>query len=741
MNSKTNHHRLRAVVPGKRAWRGAAWGGGLTVVATLLVTAYGLAGTADPGWLVASGLFLLAAIMLAGALLMLIWRIGAGLPALFVWALAAMTLALLNLALIGPSVVFGIFSVGLGVFAAAALTGAGIASLRHARHTRLTPLQRRIAAGGLVLGLSALIGGSFWLLDEGTPRSLAPGPVGGPAAPPLDLPDPAQPGPYTVHTLFYGSGQDRRRAEFGAAVDLVTPPVDGSALLERWSGLRARYWGFGPEALPLNARVWYPEPTAGTAAPGPYPLVLIVHGQHAMEEPSDPGYAYLGELLASRGFIAASIDQNFLNLSALADLLLFQSLNEPDDVRAWLLLEHLRLWRAWNAEPASRFYQRVDMERIGLIGHSRGGEAVAVAATLNRLPANPDNGAMQFDYGFDIRAVAAFAPAEGMNRPAGQAPILRDLNYLVLHGAHDMDVFTFQGSRQYARVHFSDPDSDQFKAALYIDGANHGQFNTVWGRKDFFEPLMRIFNLEQLISAAEQRRIAEVSISAFLEAALHDKADYRAFFQNPQRGREWLPNTTYVHQYADAATQWIATYEEDIDLFTTTLTGGRLAGEGLTLWREGPVPARWGVLGDQAVHLRWDATTAPTPASYTVQIAERSLAVGASSVLVFDIADTREHAELPIDLTIEVTDSAGATARLALSRYGAVQPRLPAQLGKAGFMSPFASSEAVLQHVALPLADFVAANSGFDPAGLVQIGLLFDRTPEGAIVLDNIGLR
>ena len=59
-----------------------------------------------------------------------------------------------------------------------------------------------------------------------------------------------------------------------------------------WTGLlRRRFWGFGAEQLPLNGRVWYP------AGDGPYPLVLIVHGNHAMAEFSDPGYAYLGQLL------------------------------------------------------------------------------------------------------------------------------------------------------------------------------------------------------------------------------------------------------------------------------------------------------------------------------------------------------------------------------------------------------------------------------------------------------------
>ncbi len=61
------------------------------------------------------------------------------------------------------------------------------------------------------------------------------------------------------------------------------------------------------KALPLNARVWYP------GGKGPFPLVLIVHGNHADRDFSDPGYEYLGRLMASRGFIFASVDENFLN--------------------------------------------------------------------------------------------------------------------------------------------------------------------------------------------------------------------------------------------------------------------------------------------------------------------------------------------------------------------------------------------------------------------------------------------
>ena len=52
--------------------------------------------------------------------------------------------------------------------------------------------------------------------------------------------------------------------------------------LQRLDVLGPAYWGFDLDKLPLNARVWYPD------APGPFPLALIAHGNHRMNDFSDP---------------------------------------------------------------------------------------------------------------------------------------------------------------------------------------------------------------------------------------------------------------------------------------------------------------------------------------------------------------------------------------------------------------------------------------------------------------------
>lgn len=96
---------------------------------------------------------------------------------------------------------------------------------------------------------------------------------------------------------------------------------------------------------------------------------------------------------------------------------------------------------------------------------------------------------------------------------------------------------------------------------------------------------------------------------------------------------------------------------------------------------------------------------------------------------------------LPIDLTLEIEDRAGAVARLPLSHFLFLQPQLEGQLGKAAFMSPFPRSEAVFQHFEYPLTAFAAANPGFEPANLVATRLIFDRSESGVVLLDDVGFR
>jgi hypothetical protein len=59
----------------------------------------------------------------------------------------------------------------------------------------------------------------------------------------------------------------------------------------------------------------------------------------------------------------------------------------------------------------------VDLGRIALVGHSRGGEAVATAAVFNAQPRWSDDANVAFDFGFGIRALVVHGAPEGAQAP------------------------------------------------------------------------------------------------------------------------------------------------------------------------------------------------------------------------------------------------------------------------------------------------------------------------------------
>jgi hypothetical protein len=62
------------------------------------------------------------------------------------------------------------------------------------------------------------------------------------------------------------------------------------------------------------------------------------------------------------------------------------------------------------------------------------------------------------------------------------------------------------GARQFENISF-EGEGDYIKSALYIAGANHGQFNSLWGRYDMQAPISLFLNTAELISEKEQQDI------------------------------------------------------------------------------------------------------------------------------------------------------------------------------------------------------------------------------------------
>jgi dienelactone hydrolase len=580
--------------------------------------------------------------------------------------------------------------------------------------------------------------------------------------------NPSANGPYRVQRLVYGVGNDIRRPEYRANVALKARTVDSSDFFKDFKGwqrwTRKKYWGFDVDKLPLNARVWYPE------GPGPFPLVLIVHGNHNMSDFSDPGYAYLGELLASRGFILASIDENFLNGGLFHD----PPLKPGSAARGWLLLEHLKLWKEWNQAAGNPFQGKVDMSRIALMGHSRGGEAAATAAGFNRMKYYPEDANIQFDYGFAIKAVVAIAPADGQYKPAEQDRWISDVSYLTLQGAQDADVSSFLGSRQWDHVKYTQP-GPWFKAEIYAYRANHGQFNTVWGRTDAGEPLSWLLNLKPLMSGEEQRRISKTYISAFLEATLHERREYIPLFQDWRVGRAWLPDTLYVNRYQDASYVALASFQEDADLTSTTAPGGSIAGENLSVWHEGHIPWRAGNRDYNGVFLGWHRAKGAPAATYTLTLPDGAAAkwqLDEGSTIELSVAAMDEDASLPgkkteeekkkeeeerqkedkakkkeresPDFTVELVTSEGTSADVRVSKFVAIPPPFKEKFTKLAIIDEKGYEkdwEPVFQTVRIPLADFQPPNGAkpFAPWKLSAVKLKFDRTAMNVICISEIG--
>lgn len=595
----------------------------------------------------------------------------------------------------------------------------------------------------------------------------------------LEAPDPGQPGPYDVLTLYYGSGTDKNRPVYRDSVSITTPTVDVSKLVDLGESADERngYWGFTPETMPLNARVWYPD------GDGPFPLVVVVHGNHNMRDFSDPGYDYLGELLASRGYIVASVDENFIN----------GGIRQENDARGWFLLRHIQLFDEFNEEAGNPFEGKVDMDNIVLIGHSRGGEAVANAAAFNRLSHYPDDATLEFDFGYSIQGVISIAPVDGQYLPTGRKVVMKDVSYLTFHGSHDGDVTSFHGLRIYDRLKFTDPDDFNFKAAIYVYRANHGQWNTVWGSHDNGPRSARILDLRGLIPQEDQRRFAKIYVSAFLDVVTKGDKRYLPIFRDHRVIGHWLPETMYITRFETSAFHALATFEEDIDVTTGSAKGVTLRADSVETWKEETLELRSSNRNNtsasqenQAVWVGWnnriegaDTTRHGPAARYTVELPRglgADLGLGGGSTLDFMLAPTNripgprkdpsggepadssgraaggadrdrgngEEPEKPdVDLSVEVTDASGQSARVTLSDYGAIRRPLETyvmrrrDLEEDRFQSHW---ELILQTYSIPLGDFASRNRSLDLRRLRSVSFVFDRVYGGEVAIDQIGL-
>ena len=262
------------------------------------------------------------------------------------------------------------------------------------------------------------------------------------------VPDPAAPGPLTVTREEYNFG------------DTAFVPTDF------------------PGSVELRASIHYPA----NLPAGPYPVIVFLHGRHAtcfvgggsallqwpctsnnsQPIPSYQGYDYIAEVLASHGYVVVSVSANGINAvdNSVFDL--------GAQARAELMQRHLDILKGFNttggAPFGTKFVGKLDLTRVGTMGHSRGGEGVVRHYGLNQELGSP----------YGIKAVFPLAPVDFNRFVVNNAALNVLLPYC------DGDVSDLQGVHFYDDARYNVPGDQAPKHYELVMGANHNFYNTVW---------------------------------------------------------------------------------------------------------------------------------------------------------------------------------------------------------------------------------------------------------------------
>ena len=234
-----------------------------------------------------------------------------------------------------------------------------------------------------------------------------------------------------------------------------------------------------PVGIEVRGSVHYPSDLVN----GPYPVLLFLHGRHetcfTTLNPSNTsltwpcasgdesitsyeGYDYVASFMASHGYIVISISANAINATD----------NSVGDygmaARGELMQHHLNLWNAWNTVDSlpfgTLFNGRLDLTRVGTMGHSRGGEGAIRHALINKSLGSP----------YGIKAVITLAPVDFGRYIMNETPLMNVSPYC------DGDVSDLQGVHFYDDVRYNDTLDEAPKHNILMLGANHNYYNTVW---------------------------------------------------------------------------------------------------------------------------------------------------------------------------------------------------------------------------------------------------------------------
>lgn len=281
-----------------------------------------------------------------------------------------------------------------------------------------------------------------------------------------------------------------------------------------------------------RGRIFFPK---SGDLPLPGPIVVFCHGKppaQGCEIPFYRGFDRLLKCIASSGMIAASIEcTNGENQFARADRILTQLTRIKSVI-------------------ASKGVALAGSEPLALVGHSNGGEAVALAGAAIR------SGVIKNSFAA-VQAVVQLSPTYH----SGQAYSLHQYtkNHLVIQAALDGNVVPSQGVRHYEddfaiAMIKKQGIANSIQSLVYVLGGSHtgfsdGEWNNACSapafQGDFINPTEHVNMLKYL----GQSFVVGAYVAGFLRMALKNDSALKPWFTG-----DVIP--TFQHPIADVQTDW-----------------------------------------------------------------------------------------------------------------------------------------------------------------------------------------
>ena len=516
-----------------------------------------------------------------------------------------------------------------------------------------------------------------------------------------------------------------------------------------------------PASVELKASVHYPTGLPG----GPYPVVVFLHGRHAtcyrstsatlrwpcmsneQPIPSYQGYDYISQVLASHGYIVVSVSANGINAydNNVTDLGM--------QARAELVQRHLGQWNTFNTTGAApfgtKFVGKVNLQRVGTMGHSRGGEGVAKHFLHNQSLGSP----------YGVRAVFPLAPVD-FNRP-----VVNNAALSVILPYCDGDVNDNQGVHFFDDARYNLAGDTGAKHTIQVMGANHNYYNTVWTPGLFPAGTADDWGYttggsldahcgtgagNKRLTAAQPRGTALAYISAFMRAYVGGEAQFLPYLTGEAAPPASAQTTNlHVSYHAPAATRRDVNRLLTSTNLTTNTLGGATTQSGLTphdlCGGDSPQPQHCLPLtqattrqphtvpsarattkrGLSQLRTGWSAL-----ATYTNDLPLGARDVSGFQALTFRVsvnfADSRNSANAAQNFTVLLTDGAGNTSGALVGNHSAALFYPPGSVGPV--------PKVLLNTVRIPVSAF----SGVNLSDIRSVQFRFDQNLTGALLISDV---